>query len=242
MGFATSVFAWGAQGHQLIAHLAQAQLSATARQNLDLLLAQEPGATLESIATWADEHRSPATGRWHYVNFPRDSCSYDALRDCTDGQCIVAAIDKQTAILASDAHDAKRLTALKYLVHLVGDIHQPLHAGYRDDKGGNTYQLQTFMRSSNLHALWDSGLIRYLDQDTPTLGRRLLTTKPLREPVGQGFAHAAEESCSIVAQPDFYPARRVGLDYIHRHTPVMLQRVTLAGARLAALLNRVLRP
>ena len=129
MGFATSVFAWGAQGHQLIAHLAQAQLSATARQNLDLLLAQEPGATLESIATWADEHRSPATGRWHYVNFPRDSCSYDALRDCTDGQCIVAAIDKQTAILASDAPDAKRLTALKYLVHLVGDIHQPLHAG-----------------------------------------------------------------------------------------------------------------
>lgn len=236
---ANSAFAWGAQGHQVIAHIAQTKLSKNARLQIDHLLAQEPGATLETVATWADEHRSPATGRWHYINFPRDSCTYDAIRDCPDGQCIVAAIDAQTAILAGAGSDGQRLKALKYVVHLVGDVHQPLHAGYRDDKGGNTYQLQSFMRSSNLHALWDSGLIRYLDQDTLTLSRRLLAASRLPEPPRLGFAQAAEESCSIVALPEFYPRRKVGLQYVEHFTPMMLQRLALAGARLAAHLNQI---
>ena len=236
---ANSAFAWGAQGHQVIAYIAQAQLSDAARRQIDHLLAQEPGATLETVATWADEHRSPATGRWHYINFPRDSCSYDAIRDCPDGQCIVAAIDAQTAILAGAGSDGQRLKALKYMVHLVGDVHQPLHAGYRDDKGGNTYQLQSFMRSSNLHALWDSGLIRYLDQDTQTLGDSLLAASRLPEPPRLDFVQAAEESCNIVALPEFYPRRTVGLPYIEHFSPIMLQRLALAGARLAAHLNQI---
>ena len=236
---ANSAFAWGAQGHQVIAHIAQAKLSKNARLQIDHLLAQEPGATLESEATWADEHRSPATGRWHYINFPRDSCTYDAIRDCPDGQCIVAAIDAQTAILAGAGSDGQRLKALKYVVHLVGDVHQPLHAGYRDDKGGNTYQLQSFMRSSNLHALWDSGLIRYLDQDPPTLGDSLLAASRLPEPQRLDFVQAAEESCNIVALPEFYPRRKIDLQYLEHFSPILLQRLALAGARLAGHLNQI---
>lgn len=75
----------------------------------------------------------------------------------------MAAIDCQLAALASHAPADKRLTALKYAVHLVGDIHQPLHAGYAEDRGGNFFQLQAFMRGSNQHALWDVGLIMNLD-------------------------------------------------------------------------------
>ena len=161
----TPAQAWGSQGHQVIAGLALSQLTPKARAEVDKLLALEPGKTLVSLSTWADEHRSPATARWHYVNFPRDSCSYLPQRDCPDGQCVVAAIDRQTEVLKSDAPPEKRLNALKYLVHLVGDVHQPLHAGYLDDKGGNTYQLQAFMRGSNLHAFWDSGLIKNLGED-----------------------------------------------------------------------------
>lgn len=84
----TNAFGWGKEGHQVVANMAETQLSAKARAEVDRLLALETGATL-SISTWADEHRSPTTGSWHYVNFPRDTCTYDALRDCPDGNCVV---------------------------------------------------------------------------------------------------------------------------------------------------------
>jgi hypothetical protein len=151
----------------------------------------------------------------------------------------VAAIDKQLEVLASTATEQKRLTALKYIVHLIADIHQPLHAGYAEDRGGNQYQLQAFMRGSNLHALWDVGLIKNLD-----LLNEALTAKLLSKSVKVGDfngAATAEESCHIVGTPGFYPDRKVDVPYIERFTPVMEQRLATAGARLAAVLNAVWR-
>ena len=236
--FVTNVWAWGAQGHQVIASIAQAQLSPSARKEVDRLLALEPGETLVTISTWADEHRNPATGPWHYVNFPRDTCSYNEMRDCPDGKCVVGAIEKQASILEFEVSDEKRLTALKYLVHFVGDAHQPLHAGYLDDKGGNTYQLQAFMRGSNLHALWDTGLIRNLEVDSDALAKRLLASASANLGKDLRISVAAEESCRIVGMPGFYPERKVGQDYIEKFTPVMERRLATAGARLATILNR----
>ncbi len=243
----TAVQAWGGQGHQVVANLAQAQLGAKAKREVERLLALEPGQTLASISTWADEHRSPATAAWHYVNFPKNSCSYSAERDCPDGQCVVAAIDRQRDILASTAADEVRLRALKYLVHLVADVHQPLHAGYGEDRGGNSYQLQAFMRGTNLHAFWDSGLIRALNQDTGVMTARLALSNasPARRQeleraggaVTFNAAQAAEESCRIVGQPGFYPGRLVDPAYIQRFTPIMEQRLQMAGTRLAGLIN-----
>lgn len=89
---ATDVFAWGKEGHQVVANLAATQLTAKARAEVDRLLALEPGAILQTISTWADEHRNPQTASWHYVNFPRDTCAYDAARDCPDGNCVVGVI------------------------------------------------------------------------------------------------------------------------------------------------------
>lgn len=234
-------FAWGAEGHRIIAQLAQAQLSTKARIEVERLLALEPGETLVSISTWADEHRNPRSAPWHYVNFPRDSCTYDAQRDCPSGQCVVEAINRQVEVLASNAPDEKRLLALKYVVHLVGDVHQPLHAGYLDDKGGNTYQLQAFMRGSNLHALWDTGLIRNLNEDYEQTAARLLASQAPPQARNLSAAYAAEESCRIVSTPGFYPARKVGLDYIERFTPPIERRLLVAGAGLAGILNSIYR-
>ena len=242
--------AWGTQGHQVVANLAQAQLTAKTKREVDRLLSLEPGQTLASISTWADEHRSPATAAWHYINFPKSSCTYSAERDCPDGQCVVAAIDRQRDILASTATDEVRLRALKYLVHLVADVHQPLHAGYGEDRGGNSYQLQAFMRGTNLHAFWDSGLIRALDQDTEVMTARLASSivstarrQELERAGGSvtfNAAQAAEESCRIVGQPGFYPGRLVDQAYVQRFTPIMEQRLQMAGARLAVLINLAL--
>jgi hypothetical protein len=229
---------WGAEGHQVIAKLAEGQLTPKTLEAVRHLLEQEPGSTISSISTWADENRNPTTAAWHYVNFQRGNCTYDAARDCPDGKCVVAAIERQAKVLASSAPDDSRLLALKYIVHFVGDVHQPLHAGYGDDRGGNSYQLQAFMRGSNLHAVWDSGLIKNLNEDADALAARLAMT----EVIGTSFdaVKVAEESCQIVHAPGFYPDRLVAVPYIVKYTPVMEQQLNLAGTRLASLLIQLL--
>ena len=237
---ASTAQAWGTQGHHVISNLAQAQLTAKAKAEIDKLLALEPGETLASISTWADEHRTPTTAAWHYVNFPKNTCTYDAKRECPDGNCVVAAINRQLDVLASNATAERRLNALKYVVHLVADIHQPLHAGYAEDRGGNTYQLQAFMRGSNLHALWDVGLLQNMKQDTAALSARLGVTPTPSKPAELNVVSFAEESCQIVGTPGFYPDRKVDVAYIVQFTPIMEQRLAIAGARLAGLLNHSL--
>lgn len=233
---AISAHAWGTQGHQLVANLAYAQLTHKAKTEVDRLLALEPGATLASISTWADDHRNRTTAAWHYINFPRDSCTYDAQRDCADGNCVVEAINRQLAVLESDATDERWLTALKYVVHFVADVHQPLHAGYADDRGGNTYQLQAFGRGTNLHALWDTGLIQNLGMSSAGLTARLTGVRVGN--AGLAMERVAEESCRIVGEVGFYPPRKLDVDYVERYTPVIELRLATAGTRLAAILNR----
>ena len=174
-----------------------------------------------------------------YVNFPRDSCTFDAARGCPDGQCLVAAIERQTAVLVSNAPDRKRLNALKYLVHLVGEVYQPLHAGYLDDKGGNKYQLQAFMQGSNLHSFWDAGIIKNMLEDADAMTARLLKRQTAFALQKWSAVRAAEQSCQIVGVPGFYPQRRVGQDYIDRFTPVLEQQLTAADAALASVLNQI---
>ena len=237
----TAAHAWGTEGHQVVALIAQSQLTPKARAEVDRLLALEPGETLGSVSTWADEHRNPSTAPWHYVNFPRGNCVYEEQRDCPDGRCVVGAIKRQTEILGSKAPDDEKLRALKYLVHFVGDVHQPLHAGFLDDKGGNTYQLQAFLRGSNLHAVWDTALIKNLGEEPEAMAKRVRTLNT-GFPVGDlDPVAAAQESCRIVSEPGFYPDRVVDLPYIQRYTPVMERRLATAGARLAGLLNSVFR-
>jgi hypothetical protein len=239
--------AWGMEAHQAIAMAAGTALTPHARQEVDRLLAVEPGSTLASIASWADTHRSATTSRWHYVNFPDDTCTYDAARDCADGACVVHAAAAQSAVLASQADPQARLTAMKYVVHLVGDIHQPLHAGHADDKGGNDYQVQAFGRGTNLHALWDTALVQRLEPDATQLAAllalRMATPayEPDREPT-RLLVEAAQESCALVQAPAFYPGHRIDLGYAQYAAPILLERMATAAARLAAILNRALDP
>jgi len=239
MVLASPSFGWGTEGHQVIAALAEAQLTPAARKQVDRLLALEPGTTLVSISTWADEHRNPATAPWHYLNFPRGSCEYKAERDCPDGKCVVDVIGREADALKYEVAPEKQLVALKYLVHFVGDVHQPLHAGFGDDRGGNSYQLQAFMRGTNLHALWDTVMIRSLAQDGLTLTNRLQSHSNAELKAKWSAAQAAQESCQIVSLPGFYPDRQVGMDYVEKFQPVLERRLITAGSRLAQLLNDI---
>ncbi|MDY0747639.1 S1/P1 nuclease [Paucibacter sp. R3-3] len=235
---ASNALAWGADGHRLVAETADSLLTPQAHAEVDRLLRLEPGATLVSISTWPDEVRSPTTASWHYVNFPRDgNCNYDESRDCASGACVVGALERQTAILKSDAPDDKRLLALKYVTHFVGDVHQPLHAGYADDKGGNTYQVQFAGRGTNLHSVWDSGLIRSWPGGLEAL--RTAVRAKAGEPK-DSFAPArwAEQSCRAVAAPGFYPEGHM-LDeiYASRWDSLVVDQLAAASRRLASVLN-----
>jgi len=233
-------FAWDATAHQTVAWIAQSRLTPEAKQVVDRLLAQEPGSTLINITSWADEHRSSENTRWHYVNFPRHTCHYQAARDCPDGECVVAKIDSLNATLHSGASDPEKLLALKFLVHLVGDVHQPLHAGFGYDKGGNRYQVQYLGEPTNLHALWDYDMVEQFHLNPEQLAQTILSrhADQLQDiTLDGGAARWAEQSCTIVIKPGFYPPHKVPSAYLQKYAPVMELRILQGGVRLAEMLN-----
>ena len=245
--------AWGAQGHRLVAALAWEDMSAPARAEADRLLALEPGATLPGIAAWADELRGsdPDLGRrsarWHYVNIGEADCHYHAATACPDGDCVVGAIDEQARILADRSRpEAERLQALKFVVHFVGDVHQPLHAGYGHDKGGNTVQVNVDGQGSNLHRLWDSGLLNTRGLDDQEYQARLALLPlavPDRPALPPASAQWAEQSCSIAVADGFYPdGARIGTGYVERWLPLAEEQLRRGGIELARLLDATLAP
>src|SRR5690606_3577739 len=210
--------AWGPLGHRLVARLAQAQLSVPAQSEVQRLLATEGLDSLADIANWADELRGSDPGlgrrsaRWHYVNLGELDCRYDREAACRGGNCVVEAINVQATILGDRSRsDAERLQALKFLVHFVGDVHQPMHAGYARDRGGNTVQLQLHGRGTNLHAVWDTPLLRSARLDEAASAKRLQRGQPRLPGDAARYTHAAparwaERSCAIATANGVYPA------------------------------------
>ncbi|NHN85923.1 nuclease [Acetobacter musti] len=170
---ATPACAWGPNGHAIVADIAQAHLTLSTLAAAKTLLAAEGHDSLDQVASWPDtighipknKGGAPETLAWHYVDIDAADPAYDQSRDCPDTNCVTEKLPEQERILADrSAPVAQRLAALKWVVHLVGDVHQPLHAAERDhDKGGNTVKLTYFGNSlnghMNLHSLWDEGII-----------------------------------------------------------------------------------
>lgn len=253
----TPALGWGVLGHRLVGALAQDELTPQAQAEVARLLEGEPEPTLAGVAAWADELRSndPVLGkrsaRWHYVNLGEHDCTYDAARDCAGGHCIVEAIRDQSAILADRAQPAEaRRQALKFVVHFVGDAHQPLHAAFAHDKGGNDVQVRVpgddgKERGSNLHSYWDSGLLRNAGLDEAAYLRRLralpLAVALERDPLPPEAADWARHSCRIATGAGFYPAAaKLQTGYETTWRPVAEAQLRRAGTRLAALLNAAL--
>lgn len=269
LGATSTALAWAPLGHALVGELAQRHLDPKARAEIARLLAGEPTPTLAGVASWADELRSTdperfkATSRWHYINAKGGGCDFDLVRDCPDGDCVVGALDRQLAILADRKQPlATRRDALKFVVHLVGDEHQPMHAGNRTDSGGNRFQVslrtplepEAYARKSyvdgvmgtNLHSVWDYyilasrglGLRDYADAlDTG------IATPAVPRPGAGVLLEWAAASCRLIDVHGLYPAddqHKMDHAYLDRFRPLAEARVQLAGKRLAQLLNQAL--
>lgn len=247
--------AWGVQGHALVADVAQRQLQPQVLQQVQALLALEGHDQLSDISSWADQLRAqdPDLGRrsarWHYVNIAEQglseeqNCQYRAAEHCPDGNCVVAAIHDQGVLLAdTSASPQQRLQALKFVVHFVGDVHQPMHAGYGHDKGGNDMQIQHEGHGSNLHAFWDSGMLRTRQLDNAQYLEQLMQLPPPVLTPAQP-ARWAENSCRIAITPGVYPdSHRLGPAYVAQQLPMIEAQLRAGGDHLADLLNTLLAP
>jgi hypothetical protein len=162
---AQDMSAWGDTGHHIICEIAFQELNPQARARVIQLLQRDPDFTLFSKAcTWPDHPRKRASE--HFVNLPRSAASIGDDPCPLDDICVVTAIAVDVAVLSqAGASEVDKLAALKYLGHWVGDVHQPLHVSFKDDRGGNAIDEQGPC-ADNLHAVWDSCLIeRRLGRD-----------------------------------------------------------------------------
>jgi len=265
LALAGQALGWSKQGHQLVGELAERDLSPTALAEVRHLLADEPDPTLAGVSVWADEIRAESrssgnplgklSSPWHYVNFPGEGCDYVAARDCPDGNCVIGAINAQAAILADRSRsDEDRRNALKFVVHFVGDAHQPMHAGFAHDRGGNNFQVNYRGKGmpkgqgTNLHGLWDYWLLQSAGLDNDAYVERLLQSPVPVDPTLDAANPALEwtlESCRLIASEEAYPdarRRNLGDNYLEKHRPTAERRVRQAGDRLARLINDALDP
>ena len=242
------VFGWGPEGHSLVSRIAETQLSPAARARIADILG--PGRTLVSIASWADEARRtrPETAPWHYVDIPIGQAHLNFARDCAKGQCIVAKIeDLRKTVRDPAAPPDQRREALMYLVHFVADMHEPLHCSNDNDRGGNTVRVVFFERQTNLHSLWDSGLISRLppeDQLFAELSKESArNAKKWRKGTVTKWAEQSHQSAQKVVYGALPKAPQgtplpLGADYEKKADPLVEEQLAKAGARLAAVLNQ----
>jgi hypothetical protein len=271
--------AWGDKGHVIVAHLASRLLTTSARHEVAALLG--PGESLVSVAVWADEIRGsygipgprPETARWHFVDIPLGG-AYETLRDCPEtpnGSCVISAVAMFQDVLArkrAGYYANSRHEALKFLVHLVGDLHQPLHCATDDDFGGNLKTVVWLDGSLwKLHALWDEAILaenmkrRNVVAPIPYAERLLAeltdqqraearpTPSSLPTVLGRGAIEAwAKESHAVAgsAYGDIGPrdsSDRYHLKeaYYDHHRSEVDDQLKRAGIRLARLLNENLR-
>lgn len=238
---------WSFEMHRLVCDIAWRELTPTARAEARRLLATEtPAESFAEACTWADRVRGNDGYRWtapaHYVNLPRGAAGVDRARDC-DTICVVTAIPRYLAALADGARsDSARREALKFVAHFVGDLHQPLHAGYADDRGGNDVRLLFAGDSTNLHRLWDGQLARAIglgEADGARLHAAIAPVDRARWRDGDPVAWA-NESFALTERQVYAGVDEPG--YVDRNRHAIIGRIQAAGVRLGLLLNRALDP
>lgn len=244
LAISTPALAWGAIGHRITGAIADENLSGVARANVQILLGVED---LAEAATWPDDMKSDqaefwqkAASPWHYVTV-REGDDYQASDAPPEGDAMTA-LQRFTAVLRDPTApiDYKRL-ALRFIVHIIGDLHQPLHAGGGNDRGGNDFKVTWFGKPTNLHSVWDSALIEQrslsYSEYADWLSRSI---KPEELIAWSDVRPATWLSESIALRKTIYPAEpSISWDYAYRHRAELDGRLKRGGVRIAAYLNWV---
>jgi S1/P1 Nuclease len=252
--------AWGLEGHRLTGHMAEQLLDTKTRLRVSQILG---GGTLAQAATYMDEERDalaqpfPRSAEWHYDDKPLCAPAlYKAY--CPSGHCATARIHRYSKVLANPkAALAERRQALQFLVHLVGDLHQPLHAATNHDFGGNLVKVMVRSRERRLHAAWDTDFVRELTRgrNEALAAQELLAAFKARVPGWKGAtatqvlaeSHRLAREVAYGALPGFacgQPLADSAIEltdaYATQARTVVAERLVAAAARIAGTLERAL--
>lgn len=250
--------AWGPEGHRIVAHIAELRLTDEAHQALAQLLAPTEQISDNTICNWPDYIRQEqqGTGPWHYVDIPQNADAYEPSRDCPNGQCVIEQIEAMEKIVEDETKSVEdRNIALRYLVHFLGDLHQPLHCiDYDADRGGNdrpvVYPGQS--KPTNLHAVWDMNLVysmakplgalEYADKLNSKISNR--RAKQWAKGTPEEWAWESHElalhQAYAVVPPKEGPPVALDAAYVKASKKVVQLQLMKAGIRLAEVLNRSL--
>ncbi|KAL2131286.1 hypothetical protein VTI74DRAFT_5292 [Chaetomium olivicolor] len=269
--------AWGGFGHISVAYLASAFVAPTTTSYLQSLLGNDTADYLAGVATWADSIRYTKWGRFtsefHFIDAkdnPPTYCGVDFARDCKKepAGCVISALANYTSrLLDTDLPDSERAMAAKFVVHFVGDMHQPLHT--EDvERGGNGISVKFDGRNFNLHHVWDSSIVEKMVRGahqrpydaarewTEELAREInegkyakdridwLRAANLSDPIATALAWAGECNayvCTTVLPegPEAIRGQELGGDYYEAAAPVIEVQIARAGYRLAAWLDMI---
>lgn len=240
---------WGFQGHEYTGQVAWESLSEEERVWVSELLELVDEPSLSEVTTWADRMRGTPIGRsmsrLHYANVPRHDHHFNYERDCRSMECVVgAAYNDLEVLMAPESNRQEKAEALRTLSHWLTDMHQPLHLGYADDRGGNDVRVQYRDFETNLHSLWDTVLVRDMNLLSPQDAAQLNLDSGITHPWREQLVHWANESANEVESTVYsfdMEAGAVTDEYVERAKPIIQQRLALAGQRLAVVIKAAYR-
>ncbi len=248
---AHSAFAWGTTGHRVVSEIAERNLSKKAKKNLYALIG---GQKLAYWANWADNQRSDTTGKWkhttgtwHYINLPShltQQAFYDAVKNYPK-ESVYSQIDfLKNKVKDKSLSKEERKDYLAFLIHFMGDLHQPMHIGRAEDLGGNKVNVNWFGRSSNLHTVWDTDLVDFQKWSYTEYATVLdiLPQNDVRQIQNSSMLDWLYETYQLTNE--IYTATPFGSNlsypYTYYYTEKMNLQLLKAGLRLAKILNEVL--
>lgn len=240
---AIGLISWGYIGHQTIALIAERHLTPNAQQAVKSLLGDQ---SIGDIASWADEVRDDKTFPEHFINAPlgltRTQFEREVKTQPQDN--VYKAILANEAILKSTSSTMEdKQKALKFIVHFVGDLHQPFHVSRKEDQGGNLIQVQFYDMGTNMHSIWDSKLIDRQGLKSAEMVNQLdkATPEQIKEWQADGLMQWIWESYQISTKlySEVNTGSKLGDAYYQTHIAIVNERIEKAGIRLAGLLNEL---
>lgn len=240
--FGIEAHSWGQSGHRVVGWIAEQHLSKKARKNIKKLMGHE---SLAIASTWMDEIKSDRaydhTHDWHWVTIP-DGMRYEDTEKNPKGDLIESTERIIAALKNGGLSQKEELEYLRMLVHLVGDVHQPLHVGRGDDKGGNDVKVRWFWNNSNLHRVWDTGIIEGQNFSYTELAKSINHATPDQVKAIQAntFRDWAYEAMNYRGQIyDLPEDGNINYEYSYKNWPIVKEQLLKGGIRLAGILNEI---
>jgi hypothetical protein len=239
--------AWGLLGHRIVGQIAEDYLSSKAHREIKMILGHE---SLAMASNWADFIKSESAynylNNWHYINLPpgmSDEQLYQTLSQDTAVNAYTRISFLSNELKNSSLPQDKKVMYLRLLIHLVADLHQPMHTGRLKDLGGNTISLSWFGQASNLHRLWDSDLIDYQQLSYTEYAQAInfIDRKRLHELQNESLAEWVHDSYRLSEKiySGIKSGDKLAYRYVYDYIGIANQQLLKGGIHLASLLNEI---